>query len=97
MSNAMERHFTVNNTYLGAGAPDTGSPSIYADESPLDGATKFYDLTIQAATASTFTLRATPKNGQAGDGYIELLHTAQRRWDQNNSGGIEAGENDWTK
>lgn len=99
-SNAMERHYTANNTYLGAGTTDgnTGAPTVYADESPLDGSPKFYDLTIQAATATTFTLRATPKAGQAGDGLMELLSTGQKRWDKDNSGDATgAGENNWNK
>jgi len=99
LANAMERHYTANNSYTGAGAAggDTGSPSIYADEAPLDGNVKFYDLSIQSATATTYTLRATPKGGQVGDGYLELLSTGQRRWDTDNSGGITTTENDWAK
>lgn len=94
---AMERHRTANGTYENAGADgDTGSPLIYADESPIDGAPKFYDLAIQAANATTFTLRASPKNAQAGNGILELDHTGARRWDQNGDGDTgDAGENDW--
>ena len=44
--NGMERHFTVNNTYVGA---------------PAYPPTAYYDLTIHAATASTYMLYATPK------------------------------------
>ena len=86
LANAMERHFTANNSYLGAGSPNTGSPSIYPNEVPMDGSTKFYDLTIAAATASTYTLRATPKNGQAGNGILELTSTGIRTWDKDNDG-----------
>ncbi|QBQ56274.1 type IV pilin protein [Nitrosococcus wardiae] len=95
---AMERHFTENNTYEGAatGGNDTGTPAIFATEAPLDGADKFYDLTIVNPTnATTYTLRATPKNAQAGDGYLELTSTGVRRWDENNNGAIDAGETDW--
>ncbi|MGZ8249331.1 type IV pilin protein, partial [Methylomagnum sp.] len=65
LANAMERHFTETNSYLDAagtaGTPaPTGYPRIYPTQSPLDGATKYYDLTINAATATTYTLRATP-------------------------------------
>lgn len=98
-ANAMERYATVNSTYLGAaaGGADTGAPTVFATEAPLDGSTKYYDLTINAATATTFTLRATPKGAQAGDGYMELLSTGQRRWDTDNSGSIGASETDWSK
>ena len=98
-ANAMERYNSDNNTYLGAGlaGADTGAPSIYPDEAPLEGDVKHYDLTIQAATATSYTLRATPKNGQAGDGFLELLSTTQRRWDKNNDGAISTGEFDWNR
>jgi type IV pilus assembly protein PilE len=94
---AMERHRTANGTYENAGADgDTGAPLIYADESPVDGAPKFYDLTIEAADATSFTLRATPKNAQAGNGILELEHTGARGWDENNDGDVDdAGENNW--
>lgn len=82
---AMERHFTENNTYLGAanGGGNTGAPGIYPTEAPIDGNQKHYDLTIQAATATSYTLRATPKNGQAGDGNLEITHTGVKTWDGN--------------
>ena len=95
LASAMERHRTANNSYKGAGAPDTGAPAIYPDESPLDGGNKFYDLRIQAVTDTTYTLRATPKNGQAGNGKLELKHTGARWWDENNNDAEDAGENSW--
>lgn len=88
---AMERHFTQTGSYCdaggagggstcGGGANDTGSPSIYATQSPLDGDTTYYDLTINAATASTYTLRATPTGTQAIDhcGTLTLTNTGQK-------------------
>jgi len=98
-ASAMERFKTANNSYLGAGAAgaNTGSPAIFATEAPLSGGSKFYDLTINAATATTYTLRATPKSGQIGDGYIEILSTGLKRWDADNSGSIGATENTWRK
>ncbi|WP_273428536.1 MULTISPECIES: type IV pilin protein [Marinobacter] len=97
LSAAMERHYAANSSYEGAGAggADTGAPSIYPDEAPLDGNQKYYDLTIQAADGNSFTLRATPKGVQAGDGILELDSTGVRRWDQDNSGGFSAAENTW--
>ena len=93
---AMERHRTTNGSYLGAGAPDTGAPSIYPDESPIDGGQKFYDLTIETVTATAFTLQADPKNAQAGNGILILEHTGARGWDENDDGDVEdAGEDDW--
>lgn len=100
LSNAMERQFTVNSTYAGnaAGGADTGAPTIYPPQSPIDGSTKYYGLTINAATASSYTLRATPIGGQVGDGYLELDNTGARRWDKNNDGDTaDTGETNWEK
>lgn len=96
---AMERHYATNNSYEGAasGGSDTGAPAIYPDEAPLDGNTKYYDLTIQAADSTSFTLRAAPKGAQAGDGVLELDSTGARRWDSDASTTFDTGENTWSK
>lgn len=94
----MERHFTEKNTYEGAaaGGGSTGAPAIFATETPLDGADKSYNLTIKAANATTYTLRATPKNSQAGDGLMEITSIGVRRWDENNDGDTsDTREQDW--
>jgi type IV pilus assembly protein PilE len=99
--NAMERYYSENNTYVGAaiGPAATGTPTIYSTTSPVDGTTAYYNLTIQAATVSTFNLRATPiaAGPQAGNGILEINQTeAKGRWDRNNDGDtIDAGENTW--
>lgn len=98
LSNAMERWYTENNTYLGAaaGGADTGAPAVYATQVPVDGGTATYDLTIEAATGTTYTLRATPVNVQGGDGYLELLSTGARGWDRNDDGDTaDANETSW--
>ncbi|WP_304441983.1 type IV pilin protein [Motiliproteus sp. MSK22-1] len=71
---AMERHFTINDSYCGAAtttvgtcANATGAPTIFPTESPLDGTDKYYDLAVSSATASTFVLIATPKGAQSSD------------------------------
>jgi type IV pilus assembly protein PilE len=64
LANVMERHFTETNSYLGAGAPDTGTPSIYTIPSET---TSFYTVTINAALAGSYTLRADPIGAQATD------------------------------
>jgi type IV pilus assembly protein PilE len=82
LANAMERHFTTNGDYLGAaaGAADTGAPTIFSTTSPSDGGTAYYNLTISAATATSFTLTATAINGQAADGNLTLTNTGVRTW-----------------
>ena len=69
LGSAMERHFTLNSTYLGAGTTggNTGAPTIYSASCPVDGGTQTYALTIQAVTASTYTVQAAPAGLQAGD------------------------------
>jgi len=100
-SQAMEKYYSLNYTYLGAGVSgaDTGAPAstLYPSVCPLEGDAR-YNLTIQAATATSFTLRATPisSSPQAGDGYLETTSVGQRRWDKNNDGDTgDTGENNW--
>jgi type IV pilus assembly protein PilE len=83
LANAMERHFTVKNTYLGAGTTDgnTGSPTIFSTTSPVDGGTPYYNLTIDdTVTASSYTLKAEPIGAQAKDkcGTLSLTQTGAR-------------------
>jgi len=77
LANAMERHFTETNSYLGAGvaAADIGAPGIFSQQN-----SDYYSLTIQAATGSTYSLRATPTGAQSGDscGNLELAHTGAK-------------------
>ena len=69
LSGAMERYYTVNSSYLGAaaGGADTGAPAVFATQCPVDGGTATYNLTIQAATAATYTVQAAPVGVQASD------------------------------
>lgn len=93
LAQSMERHYVQNgNSY--AGADDSGKPKFFPTTAPIDGGTPRYNLTINA-TSSAYTLRATPVGAQAGDGFIELLSTGERRWDKDNNGSIGSGENTW--
>lgn len=103
-ANAMERHYTTNNTYKGAAGTqasptDTGSPWIYSSEAPVDGSTKHYDLKITAATDTSFTIRATPKSSspQKNDGFLQVDSAGSRGWDKDNNGSISgSSETTWT-
>lgn len=91
---AMERYYTDNrNTYLGAahGGADTGAPAsaLFPSEAPLDGATKYYKLTIDDATRNSYRLQATPKGAQDGDGNLQLLSNGTRRWQKDGSTWVE--------
>ena len=78
-ASTMERYYSVNNTYAGAGAAggDTGTPTIFPASCPVDGGAATYNLTIQAADASTFEVRAAPTGVQANDkcGTLTLTNT----------------------
>src|SRR5688572_27002003 len=64
-ASAMERHFTVNGSYVGAAVGTT-----FPATSPAQGGDALYNMRIQSLTATTFTLRAQPVAGgsQAGNG-----------------------------
>lgn len=91
---AMERHYTDTGSYAGAagtvGTPtNTGSPWVFYTKSPHSSSVEFYNLTIEVGTAVAYTLKATPANGQAGDGRLDMTHTGARCWyeDYDGSGG----------
>lgn len=92
----MERFYTENNRY----DQDTSGTAVALPaqlaESPRDVGLKSYDIAVQASTASTYTLRATPKNNQTGDGFLELTNSFTKAWDGDNSGAIGAGESTWS-
>lgn len=69
---AMERFFTTNSSYIGAGSAGgggntTGAPTIYSAQCPIDGGTPTYNLTILNATATAFVVQAAPVGAQAND------------------------------
>jgi type IV pilus assembly protein PilE len=102
---SMEKHYATSYSYKAAGVSDadTGAPAaaIHPSTCPIEtGGATHYTLTIQAATDTAFTLRATPGTGstQVGDGYMEINSLGQRFWDTNNDGDTgDAGENDWRR
>ncbi len=89
---AMERHRTETGTYENADAGNDAdhvgppSPTVFASEAPLDGGTKFYNLEISAATRNAYTLTATPKNGQSGDGVLRLTSSGKKDWNKDGAG-----------
>jgi type IV pilus assembly protein PilE len=74
LANAMEQWRIQNNgSYLGA-ADINGSPAIFSTVVPISGGKTTYNLTISDATATTYTLKATPIaiGTQASDGYLSI-------------------------
>jgi type IV pilus assembly protein PilE len=87
---AMERFYVANGSYEGASDGDDSlgeipAAAVFASESPLESATKLYDLRMNTA-ATTFTLHAIPKGKQAGDGRLRYTSTGERSWDKENNG-----------
>ncbi len=102
LAQAMEKYNAMNYTYLGAasGGGNTGTPAatLYPSQCPIDG-TADYNLTIQAATATAFTVEALPiaSRPQADDGGLRVNSLGQKFWDENADGSYAgAGENNWT-
>jgi type IV pilus assembly protein PilE len=98
---SMERRFTQNYSYeaSAAGGADTGSPdpTVYPSQSPIDGNNPAYNLSIQAADDTGFTIRAVPIAGgrQDGDGFLQLDSLGRRGWDADNNGAVAASEFTW--
>ena len=74
-ANAMERHYTVNNTY-----PSAGTTGIYAATSPVDGGTAYYNLSISVSNSNSYQIQAAPTGAQATDkcGTLTLDQTGAR-------------------
>ncbi|WP_137818237.1 type IV pilin protein [Pseudomonas sp. 2FG] len=81
LANAMERYRAQRGDYLqaAAGQADTGAPAIFATQSPIEGTPQF-NLTIDQATASTYTVKANPIAGSllAGQGDLTLTSAGIR-------------------
>ena len=97
----LERFYSTNWTY--AGAADTNDDGVPdADNGPI--ATQIcnptsvdrYTITV-VGDATTYTLTATPDAAgpMADDGFMTYNDAQVRAWDKNNSGAIDAGEDNW--
>ena len=103
LAQAMERHFTQNGSYAGAatGGADDGAPAIFPTQSPIDGANKTYNLTIDASDDGTsYILVAQPIAGtrQVGNGDLRLSSSGEKAWDRDNDGSFDdPGDLCWNK
>lgn len=62
----MERYYTENNRYdqnLAGTAVSTSFSTAGLTKSPVDGAAKYYDISLAAVARNTFTLNAAPTSG----------------------------------
>ena len=85
--NAMQRYFAENNTYVGSSTAVPGAPiaALFPSQSPIDGGTAAYNLTITAASATAFTVQATRTGTQTNDSCGNLTLTST------NVRGVSAG------
>lgn len=76
----MERFYTEHNCYHRASPPCSNTTitvalPTYLAASPKEGATKYYNLSLSAVTANTYTLQAVPTGAQSSDGCKTLTLT----------------------
>ena len=94
-ANAMEQWSLQNGSYLGAaaGGANVGPPNIFSTQVPLTGSTPTYTLSITAATATTYTLRATPININNADydGWLELTEAGIKTCEPNHEAACHNG------
>ena len=98
---SMERWYAQNFTYAGAadtnadGVPD-GDTGPIATQLFRPNSADRYNLTV-TGDQTTFTCTATPiaPGPMAGDGFMTYNDQQVRTWDENNSGTIDAGEDNW--
>jgi len=92
LSAALERNFTITNTYggLGAAGASTGAPvnTFYPAKCPISPpGLKYYNLTIFAADETTYEIRAVRAGDQVNDkcGDLTLTHTGVKGLDGNDA------------
>lgn len=102
LASAMERHHSGSFSYEGAanGGSNTGAPAVFSAYSPSSepAANKRYTLSIVAASATAFELKATPVTGtgQSADGALYYFSDGRKGWDKNNNGNLESSEYCWS-
>lgn len=77
VANAMERRYSISNSYDG----DVDWPAGEPTQCPRDGGDAFYNLSFAAGpTATSYRLQAVPNGSQSGDkcGTLTLDNTGQK-------------------
>ncbi len=97
----MEQWFSDHNTYGEVAGKNPLTAGLHPDYSPLDEpeANRRYNLKIEAAGATGYTLSATPQPGTvvADNGFLELDSTGRRGWDRDHDGTIDDNERTWER
>jgi type IV pilus assembly protein PilE len=73
----LERFYSENQRYDRDVAGTAFALPAALQQAPRDGTAKYYDVSLQAVAAQTYTLRAVPKGAQYGDrcGTMTITHT----------------------
>ena len=87
----MQRIYSENGSFTPGGV----APALPGDRPEVSAAAPYYTFTLNSVASQSYALRASPHAVQAGDGFLEVTHTGQRRWDMDNSGAISADEKNW--
>jgi len=93
---SMERLASRNFTYAGQVGPGADTGAVTANI--CSPSTTMYTITVEAADANTFTLRATPIAGSvvASNGMLEVDASGTQRWDRNGDGDFgDTNETSW--
>jgi type IV pilus assembly protein PilE len=92
---SMERLASRNFTYAGLVGPGADTGAVTANI--CTPSTTMYAITVQAADANAFTLRATPTSGPVvGNGMLEIDASGAQRWDRNGDGDFgDTDETSW--
>lgn len=87
----MERTYTENGTYAPTGFT---FPDAYKG-SPMDGAIKYYTISLPSSSASTFVIRAKGTGPESGVDTLAINETGQRWYDTTENNTKDTGEGVW--
>lgn len=75
MAQFMERYYAANGRYVTAANGNT-APALPYTQSPKDGSSKYYNLSVTGAGNSQYQLNAAPTGAMSGDrcGTLTLTH-----------------------
>ena len=91
----LEQKYTTENRYVAVAETCATPIAAPIAASPIDGATKHYNIQMIECSGEGYTLIATPLSSQASDGLLALPNTGIRSWDKNNDDIFTDDERTW--
>lgn len=94
---ALERRASATFSYEGAaaGGGDAGAIDVAVCQPESMNSNPVRYVINVVGTAANFTLTAVPQNGTDDGRVITYNSTGQRGWDEDDSGAVDADENEW--